>query len=399
MTESKRRNLQQIKRSLNLLAAMRGLVLWYAIEKLFELDIGILPQQIVLIGLIAQGSRMIFEIPSSVIADRWSRRDVLIWSNLVMIACTFVLGISNGFVLYTVGSVLWGISIALSSGTYEAYAYDLLATKRMGERFRSIYGRMFSIEVFLIGFAGIIAGIISSYFGFRLSYYLSIIPGLISIGMLLRMVEPKIARTIDSGVGSFRHVISSISLLNNKKLRWTAWLYILIIGFQTIWYEYYQLIGLDIKIPVPIFGVLIAVLTLGLTLGGELSHRAAATKQLISLLWLVLLITQLVGLQFASVPFALINIFLTFIAVAALRIYLELHIQNNIEASRRATILSLVTGLGYVAFIISGFALAFLLPKFGIRPTIMLVSFPLVAMIIIDLLRRVPWATGEIKDA
>src|SRR3990167_2332421 len=133
VTTNKSDVLKSIRLNLNLLAATRGIVFWYAIEKLFELEIGITTQQIVLMGILAQGSRMIFEIPSSILADRWSRRNVLIASNIAMIICSLVLGISSNFTEYLVGSIFWGLSYALSSGTYEAYTYDLLATNKLSE--------------------------------------------------------------------------------------------------------------------------------------------------------------------------------------------------------------------------------------------------------------------------
>lgn len=111
-------DLKPIKVQLYILAIARGTVFWYAIEKLFELQINITLPQIVIIGIIAQASKAIFEIPTSIVADRWSRRNILLAANVFMIICSIILGTSSTMIIYIIGTLFWSLSDALSSGVY-----------------------------------------------------------------------------------------------------------------------------------------------------------------------------------------------------------------------------------------------------------------------------------------
>src|SRR5271170_3723768 len=69
-------------------------------------------------------TNFVLQVPSGVIADRWSRRQILAWSQLVR---------GLGFVAWLLyphfwgifaGLQLWGIKSAFTSGTFEALLYD-----------------------------------------------------------------------------------------------------------------------------------------------------------------------------------------------------------------------------------------------------------------------------------
>ena len=387
----------QLRRQFVILGFAKGFLFWHAIEKLFESRIGITPTQIVAIGVVAQGSKVFFELPTSVFADRWDRRKVLITAQIAMIICTITLGFAHSIQIYIIGTLFWSLSDALSSGVYEAFAYDSIAAAGHKNRFKEIYTRMNSSELFSIGLAGAVAGVLALHFNIRLSFFLSATSALICLVLFLRFREPPRERTSDQNVHWLAHLGGAFKVIATPKIRWTAALYITLIGFLSIWYEYYQLLGLDIKLSSVLFGSLLTVLTFGMIVGSELAHKLAANKTVLTSTWVVLILSQLVGLRFATTLGVFSSLFVTFIAFMLIELYLELYLQDNISSERRATVFSLLTTLSYAWFFVLATIFALVLSHLGIRMTLTIASTPLVVLAVIDIIRRTPWATGKVS--
>ena len=62
----------------------------------------------------------LLEVPSGILADRWSRRGVLGVSALALAACATVGGLSRGVGMYMVSAMVLGVYFAMYSGTMES---------------------------------------------------------------------------------------------------------------------------------------------------------------------------------------------------------------------------------------------------------------------------------------
>src|SRR3989338_7972899 len=103
-----------------------GLVFWYAIEKLFMASIGIDPLGVTIVGAIYVAILLIFDVPSGLLADRWSRKYCLILSAFLLALSSLVLGLSKGLPLYAICAILYGFNFVLYQGTIQAITYDTL---------------------------------------------------------------------------------------------------------------------------------------------------------------------------------------------------------------------------------------------------------------------------------
>lgn len=383
----------KLRRNLILLAGARGLIFWYGIEKLFELEIGITVPQIVLLGVIAQGSKLVFELPSSIVADKWSRRNTLMSSGIAMIVCCLVLALSKNFTTYVAGILLWSLSDALASGVYEAFIYDSMREKKLKTSFRKLYSRLLSVELFGLAASGIAAGFLAQVFNLQLNFFITVVPMFFLLLVLFKMEEPKLERSASVATGWASHIGNSFRTLLSKEIRFVTIMYVAIVGIRSVWYEYYQLVGIDVKTPLIMFGFMIAIATIGLSLGAELVHRFEAKKSTLFLAWGLLLGTHIVGLRFANLPVALLNMFLVFVSIRMLQLYFEVYIQENIESKRRATILSLAATLGYGWFLISGLVFRFILPHIGVRSTVTWMILPLTVLAFLDFFGGFKWVT------
>lgn len=106
-----------------------GLVFWYGIEKLFMQSIGIDAVGISVTIAVLFAFNLVFDIPSGILADKWSRKGVLLVGVAALALSSLLLGLATGLELYIVGYLLYGIKIVATSGTYQALVYDSLHEK------------------------------------------------------------------------------------------------------------------------------------------------------------------------------------------------------------------------------------------------------------------------------
>jgi hypothetical protein len=83
---------------------------------------------------------LLAELPSGVLADYWSRKNVVTAGNLLR-AIGFILWIVQPtFVGYAIGFALWGAMIACSSGATNSYLHNELRVDGQGRLFAKYYG-------------------------------------------------------------------------------------------------------------------------------------------------------------------------------------------------------------------------------------------------------------------
>ena len=68
----------------------------------------------------------LLDAPSSVLADRRSRRNLLVEGRVLKAGCLVVWALWGSFLGYASGFILWGAGSALASGAEEAWLYDCL---------------------------------------------------------------------------------------------------------------------------------------------------------------------------------------------------------------------------------------------------------------------------------
>src|SRR5918999_4283690 len=79
-----------------------GLALWVPIEKLFMTEIGFTSATVGVMAAVYAVVVPILELPSGVLADRWSRRGVLMLACLAAIASVVIGGLSQSVPVYMV---------------------------------------------------------------------------------------------------------------------------------------------------------------------------------------------------------------------------------------------------------------------------------------------------------
>ena len=109
----------------------------------------------------------IFELPTGIWADVFSRKKLIVFSRLLKaggIAIWFVHPFLLGFIL---GAILWGLSTALESGAFSALIYDELEVQNSVRLFSRINGMMFASGIF----AGLVANASSAFVLYHFDSY------------------------------------------------------------------------------------------------------------------------------------------------------------------------------------------------------------------------------------
>ncbi len=93
---------------------------------------GLSPFQLVLIGTVLELSVFVFEVPTGIVADLYSRRRSVI-IGMFLIGAGFVLeGLLPVFATMLVAQVIWGVGATFESGATEAWIADELGAERVG---------------------------------------------------------------------------------------------------------------------------------------------------------------------------------------------------------------------------------------------------------------------------
>lgn len=93
------------------------------------------PLQLVLLGTALEASVFIFEVPTGVVADVFSRR-LSILIGLVLIGIGFVVtGVFPSFWLILFGQVLWGLGFTFTSGAQQAWISDEIGEEHAAAAF------------------------------------------------------------------------------------------------------------------------------------------------------------------------------------------------------------------------------------------------------------------------
>ncbi len=109
---------------LQLAVFLQGVGFWVPIEKLFMTEIGFDAATIGVMAAAYAGLVPLAEVVSGVLADRWSRRGVLMTALVAMLVAVLIGGFSHHVITYIVAALVLGIYFAMYSGTLEAIVYD-----------------------------------------------------------------------------------------------------------------------------------------------------------------------------------------------------------------------------------------------------------------------------------
>ncbi|NIK61042.1 MFS transporter [Kribbella shirazensis] len=98
-------------------------------------DAGLDPLQMVLVGTTLELTCFLFEIPTGIVADLYSRRRSIVIGFVLIGAGLLLQGLVPVFLAILAAQVLWGIGYTFTSGADQAWITDEIGTERAGRVF------------------------------------------------------------------------------------------------------------------------------------------------------------------------------------------------------------------------------------------------------------------------
>ena len=179
-------------------------ILYYICDTLFYIERGLTSSQYISFVGIAFFTRLLFEIPFGIIADKYNKKNLLLTSNLLFIASTMIFIFAHNYITFVIAIITNAINNSLSSGITNSILYENLDNK---ERFnKTLFYNSFFYNMSYM-FAMIVGGYIGQKFGLIYTYYITVIPFIIDFIILLML---KIKNNINKS-----NMESNISILKN----------------------------------------------------------------------------------------------------------------------------------------------------------------------------------------
>jgi MFS family permease len=301
---------------------------------------------------------VLLEIPTGILADHWSRKNMIVAGSICKAACYVFWFFSEGFLLYAVGFIFWGISEALCSGSEEALLYDSLKQRQEEDRFDRVYGMgnfCSGLGVALSCFAG---GALTEAITFRGVLAASTLMALISTvfalglkevnyyrdGMAVRMKEdrPKPLATL----------ADSLELcVRNRLLMLVILMLVVVAGVAGILDEYDSLVADSFELRLGLIGVWMGARYILEAVGAKVAGGIKSALYKMSIrdpFHTVFTLCAASGICLAvfgvTHNFMLIPLYgLFYMLMAAAAVLQEEYVQNTIEEQGRSTVHSVIS--------------------------------------------------------
>jgi MFS family permease len=332
---------------------LQGFVLWYNIEKLFMRSIGFDPATTGVAVAIFSAATLLSETPSGILADRWSRKGVLMLAGVAMFFSSIIGGLSYSIPVYLLGAAVNGVFLAFCSGTSDSIAYESFAEESPGAgNSEPFLGRLRMIEGLALVGSAILGGVVADEFGLRSTYLITAIPALCSIFVLKSVREPYY---LGSGrVGSPARQLAAIfrTLLLNRSL---APVTLVLVLLTVLMYSYFDMAPLwliALSLPVFWFGPAAAVVLAGYGLGGFLGGVWKLYRFGRLLVASIVLLAISVSLTFVRSAVLVVTTGVVFIVlVTALTVVFTRLLHESLTTDIRAAAASMISTFGRAVLI------------------------------------------------
>ncbi|WP_308257439.1 MFS transporter [Pseudonocardia lacus] len=165
----------------------------YPLYALLFVDSGLSDLQISLLFAIWSAVGVLVEVPSGVVADRFSRRGCLVAGDIIRAVGFAAWVLLPEFAGFAAGFVLWGIGSSLVSGAQEALLYDGLVAAGAREHYAAVNGRVSAAELTSQLPAAAAGTALFSLGGYQLAGWVSV--GVALLAALLASRIPEAPRT------------------------------------------------------------------------------------------------------------------------------------------------------------------------------------------------------------
>ena len=179
-------------------------------------DLSLSDFQIGVIQTLFFTSMAVFSFPAAYLVDRWSRRKTVCLMAVCWSAFTFITGLGKSFL----GVLMPRLFVGVGEAGFTSGGTPLIAAA-FPKKSRSMAMGIFNMAIPLGSALGaILGGIISQNYGWRMSFFVFAVPGIILGLFALYMKDYKTVRDVDETGRPITFFKSAISLFSIPTLKW-----------------------------------------------------------------------------------------------------------------------------------------------------------------------------------
>lgn len=119
----------------------KALPIWF-VFLLYLLGKGLSYTEAILLDTFSAVTSLVFEVPSGILADRYSRKKLIIIGEIIIFINFLILLVSSHYVVFVIGALLSGIGDACVSGTGEAFIYDSLLQEKEEDKYLELVSKI-----------------------------------------------------------------------------------------------------------------------------------------------------------------------------------------------------------------------------------------------------------------
>jgi MFS family permease len=215
------------------------------------------------------------EIPTGYVADRIGRKNSLIIGALLLIASTIFLYFAEGFIPLLCAYILIGLSDAFMSGANSAFLYDTLLADRREREYKRIEGKANFIAESGVILTSLLGAFVALY-SIRLTILLSLFGYVAMLFVVISFKEPELHKRL--APLPFKDEVKSLAdilkrSMKNPKLLGLFLYSFLILGVSNVIYMIYQPYFKDVLLPLPMYGIIFAMMSVFAGLAALYAHK------------------------------------------------------------------------------------------------------------------------------
>jgi MFS family permease len=163
----------------------------------------------VLLFSIAKIAATLFEVPTGTLSDMAGRKLTLLLGQAASVASIALYALGNDFAVLGGGAVLEGLAFSFFSGNNEAMLYDTLRGEGAEAQYAHWQGRVSSMFQLALAVSAVVAAVALVWLPLRAMFVLSLLPQIGGLGFAALLVEP--ARTGAIPTNIFAHLREAVA--------------------------------------------------------------------------------------------------------------------------------------------------------------------------------------------
>jgi MFS family permease len=315
------------------------LVFIYPLYTLMFMDAGLSPAQVSILLFVWAGTAFVLEVPSGALADKYSRKWLLVIAQLIRIAGYLVWLVFPSFWGFLIGFVLWGVKSAFTSGTLEAFVYDELKKENAEQRYAEVIGRTTSMQLLGVVCASAGASLMADL-GYGSVILISLVSLLLSATVLLTIPSVKAVESTGE-LNYFATLKLGVkTAVSDKALFALITFASLVVVLPGALDEYWPVWSREVGLSNSNFAIFLGVISLVQAAASMLAYKFKGVSM--RMLYFLFLINALILLA-AGLVYNLLSLALLVMFAGSFMIYevlLDSKLQDQIDSKVRATVTS-----------------------------------------------------------